>query len=302
MAVYKRAYKPYTGSVTAAWSRFLILPKYAMRTVFGSKILTGYFVLCFVPSIVALAIIYLYNNPLARTLIGMREDNNFPFAIDGRFFYYLLRIEAGMAFLLNIWVGPTLVSPDLVNNALPLYLSRPFSRTEYVIGMMSVLVMLLGAVTLVPDLILYAIQATLAGGGWFTSHLDLAGAIVTSSLIWIALMALLSLAMSAWVKWRIAASGLLFGFFVVTAGFGAIFNEVVRTYWGKALNIDYVFSVIWQDLFNVPVVARVTRNWGGSFRDQDIPVGFAWVVLAVLCFAALLMLNKRLRAREVVRG
>jgi ABC-type transport system involved in multi-copper enzyme maturation permease subunit len=302
MAVYKRAYKPYTGNVTPAWSRFLILPKYAMRTVFRSKILTGYFVLCFVPFIVSLAIVYLYNNAIARTLIGMREEQNFPFAIDGRFFFYLLRIQAGMAFLLNIWVGPTLVSPDLVNNALPLYLSRPFSRTEYVIGKMSVLFMLLGAVTLVPDLLLYAIQATLAGGGWFTSHLDLAVAIVAASLLWIAFMSLLSLAMSAWVKWRIAASGLLFGFFVVTAGFGAILNEVVRTYWGKALNIDYVFSIIWQDLFNVPLLSGAPRRWVGTFREQDIPVGVAWLVLAALCSAALLMLNKRLRAREVVRG
>ncbi|HET8546738.1 MAG TPA: hypothetical protein VFL57_01980 [Bryobacteraceae bacterium] len=302
MAVYKRAYKPYTGSLTPTWSRFLILPRYAFRTVFRSKILTGYFVLCFVPFIVSLAIIYLYNNPIARTLIGMREDQNFPFSIGGRFFYYLLRIQAGMAFLLNIWVGPTLVSPDLVNNALPLYLSRPFSRTEYVIGKMSVLFMLLGGITLIPDLLLYGIQATLAGGGWFMSHLDLAGAIVASSLIWIALMSLLSLAMSAWVKWRIAASGLLFGFFVVTAGFGAIFNEVVRTYWGKVLNIDYVFSVIWQDLFNVSTVTGISRRWVGTFREQDVPVGIAWLVLAALCSAALFMLNKRLRAREVVRG
>lgn len=301
MAVYKRAYKPYAGSLTPAWSRFLIIPKYALRTVFQSKILTGYFVLCFVPSIVALGIIYLYNNPLARTLIGMSEDTNFPFAIDGRFFYYLLRIQAGMAFLLNIWVGPTLVAPDLVNNALPLYLSRPFSRVEYVVGKMTVLFLLLGAVTVIPDLLLWAVNGILAGGGWIGSHLDLAGAIVASGSIWIALMALLSLAMSAWVKWRIAASGLLFGFFVVTAGFGAIFNEVVRTYWGKVLNIDYVFSIIWQELFDVPAVMRISRRFG-QFREQDIPVGVAWLVLLALCSVALLMLNKRLRAREVVRG
>jgi ABC-2 type transport system permease protein len=273
-----------------------------MRTVFGSKILTGYFVLCFVPSIVALGIIYLYNNPLARTLIGMQENQNLPFSIDGRFFYYLLRIQAGMAFLLNIWVGPSLVAPDLVNNALPLYLSRPFSRVEYVVGKMTVLFLLLGSVTIVPDLILWAVQGILAGGGWIGSNLDIAGAIVASSIIWIVLMSLLSLAMSAWVKWRIAASGLLFGFFVVTAGFGAILNEVVRTYWGKVLNIDYVFSIIWQDLFDVPALTRVSRRFVGSFRDQDIPVGIAWLTLLVLCSVALLMLNKRLRAREVVRG
>ena len=39
-----------------------------------------------------------------------------------------------MAYLLTAFVGPSLVSPDVSNNAMPLYFCRPFSRTEYVIG------------------------------------------------------------------------------------------------------------------------------------------------------------------------
>ena len=40
------------------------------------------------------------------------------------------------------FIGPGQVSPDLANNALPLYLARPFSRVEYVLGKMSVLLVL----------------------------------------------------------------------------------------------------------------------------------------------------------------
>jgi hypothetical protein len=50
------------------------------------------------------------------------------------------------------------------------------------------------------------------------------------------------------------------------------------------------------------VLSRVSRRWVGTIREQDIPVGVAWLVLLGLCSVALLMLNKRLRAREVVRG
>ena len=35
---------------------------------------------------------------------------------------------------MTAFVGPNLVSPDLTNNAMPLYFCRPFSRTEYVLG------------------------------------------------------------------------------------------------------------------------------------------------------------------------
>ena len=51
------------------------------------------------------------------------------------------------------------MSPDLRNNGLPLYLSRPFSRTEYVLGKMSVLLILLSAITWVPGLLLFLFQA-----------------------------------------------------------------------------------------------------------------------------------------------
>ena len=36
MAVYKRSYRGYTGPLTAEWSRFAIVPRYAYRGLFQS--------------------------------------------------------------------------------------------------------------------------------------------------------------------------------------------------------------------------------------------------------------------------
>ena len=70
------------------------------------------------------------------------------------------------------------MSPDLTNNAMPLYLCRPFTRTEYVLGRMSVLMYLLALITWIPGLILFGIQANMAGWEWTQTHLWIAGAIV----------------------------------------------------------------------------------------------------------------------------
>src|SRR5205807_9644984 len=83
--------------------------------------------------------------------------------INGRFFSVFCNVQGGMAYLLTAFVGPSLVSPDLNNNALPLFFCRPFSRTEYVAGKMSVLLFLLSAITWVPGLILFTIHASLSG-------------------------------------------------------------------------------------------------------------------------------------------
>jgi ABC-2 type transport system permease protein len=301
MAVYKHAYRPYTGAVTPAWSRFLVLPRYSFETLFRSRFLTSYFVLCFVPAIIAAGIIYLWNTPAARVLLGGPADR-VPFSIDGRFFYYILRVQCGMVFLFTAWVGPTLVAPDLANNALPLYLCRPFSRAEYVIGKMSILLILLSFATWVPDLLLYSLQGGLAGDNWFWTHGRVAWAIFMGSALWIAIISLLALAMSAWVKWRIAASALIVGIFFVAAGFGQAFNAVLRTYWGYLLNLSYLIKIVWEDLFDIPAVATVSRRGNIPWQEMDLPVGVAWVALLGLAFTCLLLLNRKLRAKEVVRG
>jgi ABC-2 type transport system permease protein len=206
-----------------------------------------------------------------------------------------------MGFLVAAWVGPTLVAPDLANGALPLYFSRPFSRAEYVVGRLATLFFLLSAITWVPDLLLWLLQGSLAGNGWMGDNLHLARAIVLNALVWILVVSLLALAISAWVKWRMVASGLLFGVFFVAAGFGQAINLILRTYWGSLLDISYLMKTVWTDLFDLPEVAARPRRWGAEVQD-DIPAGIAWIALATLCTICIAILNRRLRAREVVRG
>jgi len=298
MAVYKRTYKPYSGELTANWTRFTILPRYSLAKIFDSKILIGLLLVSLLPFLVAATIIYFTNNPVARTLIGLRGESIL--SIDNRFFFQLLKIQGSLAFLITAWIGPGLVSPDLTNNALPLYLCRPFSRVEYVLGKLSVLFFLLSLVTWVPDLLLYGLQAELTGSGWFTANLPIAGAIVLGSLLWITVQSLLALALSAWVKWRIAASGLMFAIFFVAAGFGEAFNQVLRTYWGHTINLVYLINEVWADLFGVPTGVSFGRRIADP-RTLSVPVGVAWVILLGVCGCCLLLLKRRLTAREVVR-
>ena len=79
--------------------------------------------------------------------------------INARFFLNFLGWQSMMAFFLAAFVGPGQVSPDLANNALPLYLARPFSRAEYVLGKMSVLLILMSVMTWIPGLLLFVLQA-----------------------------------------------------------------------------------------------------------------------------------------------
>src|SRR2546430_115954 len=186
MAVYEHTYKRYAGQLTPDWSRFLIIPRHAYRDVFKSKLFTAFFLLCFIPLLIEAILIYLHHNVNALALLKVNVRELIP--IDASFFQTFVNLQGGFAFFVTLLVGPPLVSRDLRNNALPLYLCRPFSRTEYVLGKMSVLLILLSLITWVPQLLLFLFQSYLEGAGWFANNLWLAGAIVIGSGVWILLL------------------------------------------------------------------------------------------------------------------
>ncbi len=287
MAVYKRTYHGYTGPLTPEWSRFTIIPRYAYQRLFQSKIMTAFFVLCFVSPLVFLSLIYVANSFGSIAKLFGATDARSPIIVDGDFFLVYLGVQSFLAFILTSFVGPGLISTDLSNRGLTLYLARPFSRFEYVIGKMSVLLILLSLITWIPGMILFGVQSALAGGGWMLHNLWIAWALFAGSWIWILVIALLAMALSAWVKWRIAAGALLLGVFFVGSGLGQAINASLEVRWGSLLNLGDVFAAVCANLFRV--------------HGPDISAGSAWTTLALVCAASIWLLYRKLRAVEVVR-
>jgi ABC-2 type transport system permease protein len=285
MAVYRRNYKPYAGRLTPEWSRCLVLFRYSRRNLFRSKFLTGLFVVCFFYPLICLLMIYLAHNASFLQQLGVPAG---VLSIDNKFFFNFISVQGVFAFLLTAFAGPGLISPDLANGALPLYFCRPFSRAEYVLGKSSVLAILLSQITWVPGLILFAMQAGLAGASWTWSNLWIAGSLILSSLIWIAILSLLAMALSAWVKWRIVAGALLLGVMFFGAGFAQAINAVMRTDSGHFFNVAYLMGTVWNALFQVD-------------SRHAIPVAQAWVALLIYCAICLWLLMRKVRAYEVIR-
>jgi len=293
MAVYKRRYNSYVGSLTPEWSRFYVLTRHALADLFKSRVFDLLFVLALLPTLGFAAYIFIANNKTVQLLLQIRMGD--VLTVESQYFLYFLFSQSWLAFLLNCWVGPTLVSGDLTNGALPLFLSRPFSRAEYVLGKLAVLGILLSCVTWIPALLLFALQSGLASG-WLWPHLWLVVPTILCSLLWILMLSLISLSISAWMKLRIVATGVTFISFFIPAGIGGIFNGIMRTYWGDLLNFPQLFQSIMADAFHAP------PEFSGTSRFNQIPIPMAWAMLVLVCVFALFVLNARLRAREVVRG
>jgi ABC-2 type transport system permease protein len=300
LAVYKRAYRPYDGPLTNERWRFLVLPRFAFQEVFESKILTMFLVACFVPTLIETVVIYVANSAPAQAMLGLTGEGPAKNLMRPDFFMATLTAQGFLAFFLTAYLSPVLVSPDLVNGALPLYLSRPFSRAEYVLGKASVLVGLLSLITWVPMLWTFSLQASLAPSGWLAANLRIAFAIVVGALIWICVLTLLGLSISALIRWRIVASGALMGLFFMGTAFGEIWRGVLENPWGRLANLPYLIGIVWTQLFGIESRRTLAREMLDDRRAADLPQWAAWMGLLAVCAGAVWILNRRLRAREVV--
>jgi ABC-2 type transport system permease protein len=289
MAVYEQTYKPYEDKMTPAWSRFLILPRYAYQDLFKYKLFAALFSLCYVCPLIYTVLIYLRHNVSALMAFGtnaLEIARDIP--IGGGFFFIFICIQSFFAFAFTVIIGPVLISRDLANNALPLYLSRPFTRFEYIIGKMSALLILLSLITWVPGLLLFLFNSYLEGGGWMVENLWIANAIFMLSLSCLAILSLLATAFSAWIKWRTAASAALFAVILVPMPIGAVIYEIFGTNKGFMLSLMMAFVGLSKHMLRL--------DWVESF----LSAGESWAVLAAYAALCLLMLSRRVRAYEVV--
>lgn len=251
MAIYKRGYERYQGPLTGHWTRMLVLPRFAWRRLFQQRLV----VILLVASLIwpLLCGFYIYLSNRLDLLQSMPGDFRDSLDVNGKFFLVFMDVQAVLSVLLAALAGPGLIAPDLANNALPLYFSRPMTRVDYVAARMTALVGLLSLVTWIPGVVLFWMQAGMAGWSWFALNWYLGVGVFCGFMAWILLVSLVALACSAYVKWRIVAGGLVLGFFFILTGVAQMVNAVLRVGWGSLLNPARSLYILWSAMLGVPL-------------------------------------------------
>jgi ABC-type transport system involved in multi-copper enzyme maturation permease subunit len=309
MAVYENLYGAYEGTQHTELSRFLVIPRYAVREVFKSKLFTTIFILCFIYPLIATILVYLHHNANALALLQINIRELVP--IDASFFQTFVEMQCAFGFILTVLVAPPLISRDLSNNALPLYLCRPLSRTEYVLGKMAVVVFLLSLVTWVPGLLIFLFQASLAGVAWTWANLWMIWAIFVACMAWIILLSLLALSVSSLVRWRVVASGALLGLFFVPSAFGEIVNQLFFTRVGHLISLWATMTSLWSGLFGrfVRQTGSVRGRVTNPIYDNQLvdivmlepPLWVSWLLIGLVCSVCIWLLARKVRAYEVIK-
>jgi ABC-2 type transport system permease protein len=285
MAVYKRGYQRYQGELTGHAARLMVMPRFAWERLFKQRLVVILLAVSLIWPLLCGAFIYLANH--ADLLKSLGGEVPKMLRINGYFFLVFMNAQSVFAVLLAALAGPGLIAPDLANNALPLYFSRPLTRTDYVVSRLAVLVGMLSFVTWVPGLLLFSMQVGMAGWKWFTINWYLGGGVFIGFFTWILIVSMVALASSAYVKWRIIAGALVLGFFFILAGVAEMVNGVLRVDWGTLFNPARAIYHLWCALLGVDA-----PNGPGPLA--------CGVTLALLVVLLIVVLERKLRPVEVV--
>ncbi|MCS7042844.1 MAG: hypothetical protein N2036_10925 [Bryobacteraceae bacterium] len=285
MAIYRRGYQRYDGPRTSHAERLAVLARDAWRRATAQRLVAVLLAVSCIWPLLCLLFIYVANH--AELWGGL--DRNFAsiLAVDHQFILTFMKVQAVFSVILAALAGPGLVSPDLANQGLPLYFSRPVTRADYVAARTAALAGLLSLVTWVPGLVLFAVQASMAQPGWLAANWRLGAGLVAGFLLWILLVALAAVASSAWVRWRLIAGALVLGYFFVLSGIGAVVNAIFRVEWGDLINPLRASYGVWCALLGAPMPSGLT-----------LPMSLG--ALALMGVLLALVVERRLRPVEVV--
>ena len=278
MPIHDQGYQRYAGSRARTGAAWQVIAKAGLRSVLVERKFLGLLLVAWLPFLVRAVQVYIAANFQQASFLAPK----------GETFREFLETQSVFVFFITIYVGSGLIAADRRANALQLYLAKPLSRWEYVAGKLAVLFTLLLFVTFVPALALLLVQIGFAGSLTFVrQNLYLLPAITLYSLAQVLLASSTMLALSSLSKSSRFVGVLYAGLIFFTA---ALFNAV-RGITGKAwlvwLSPSHVMEQLGDVIFRLP-------------PRFDMPGWLAAVVVLLLIGGSALVLERRVRAVEVV--
>jgi ABC-2 type transport system permease protein len=281
MPIYEQTYRRHEARGSLRRVRFWPITREALRLILARRL---FLVLLFVACV-----------PFLARVIQVYVVTRFPEAgrilpVDGRLFGEFLLQQWLWMLVITIFGGAGLIANDLRTGAILVYLSRPLTRRDYVLGKLGVLMLLNLSVTLVPGLLLYLIALALAPDQFLKWDLAWIGpTIVLQSAVMSLVMSLVGLAVSSLSRSARVAG---IGFFAVVAGL-----EVAR----GILYAMYRRPETALISFRASLQSLATALFGLGERAVSLPWFYPAGVLAVVALGCLLVLRSRVRAVEIVQ-
>jgi len=289
MPIHDQSYRHWDGELKARTFRWWVITKEGLKIILKRKL---FIIFVMVPPFMYLifkgGIIYIINSLDVKVPFSFSPENP---EFYNEFFSSTVPIPWTFFFitLISVFGGAGLISNDLKNNVLQLYLSKPLTRIDYIVGKLLIIMLLLAFVTAFPGIILFTEAILLSADMNFAKqNYWILGSIIIYSLILILVPGLIILTFSSLTKSnRYAAIG-----FVGISMFTPIIYQILK------------------NIFHTDKVALI--SFWANFQQlgdklfglrTDYSPHWIWSLLIILAIigVCLFILHKRIRGVEITK-
>ncbi len=326
MAVHDLGYERWNGTLQKRTFRWLPMVRYHVNLILKRKVIWLILLISIVPAIVFSGVIYISSEgaregtqieqiAAGAQVLGQETENPVDF-VATRFF----RREAGSnkpltmkekywfvtthgLFLLLLWpqsfivmlvasaVGASLIAQDVRSNALEIYLTKPITPLDYVLGKLSVVTVFIMLTTFLPVMIVFGVAAA-SWQGFFSVTWTIIPKLFAICLVASVVNGVVILGLSSLAKSGRYATVIWFAIGFISS----VSSEFLRLFTGEPLwnfvsyrnNFLYLFAKFLDvDLSRLPGVQEVEAS-------VLVPI----IVLSGLVFFSFMIMRKTIRAVE----
>ena len=277
MPIHDQGYRRYEGRREAHGHTWLVITRAGIMERLRERKFLGLLLFAWLPFLVRSVQLYVASNYPQASFLN---------ATPAMFRDYLSQ-QGVFVFFITLYVGSGLIANDRRANALQIYLSKPLTRVDYVVGKLSTLLIFLTFVTWVPGILLLLMQILFAGSlAFLKANLFLFPAITVYSAVAVLMSAFTMLALSSLSKIRRFVAVMYAGLIFFTAAMYQALRGITGSRAWLFISPGDVLDVIGNKIFR----STEPQNYFAA----------ALVTVVVLLAASVLVLERRVRGVEVV--
>ena len=294
MPIFEQTYRKWEGTLKTTGIRWLPITKMGIKQTFKKKRFLLFFIGGQVPFLVFAIIL------IIKVLFSENIENNAGeiFKITPSFFAHFLWIQSNyyFIFIMTIWSGANLINGDYQSNALQLYLSKPLTQLDYILGKLSIVAFFNLAITMVPAILLFILHVLIKyDESWFIQNLWVIPAILGISLAISVIHSLFILCLSA---------------ITTNSRFSAITYFIILVYTKIVAVLLYHLRRV-DALLNISISNNISSLFGIFFGNHAAKIPdysentadpyYGAAILIVLCVLCYFVIKRRVGRIEVIQ-
>jgi ABC-2 type transport system permease protein len=308
------SYRNYDGPLKARVLRWWVVSLYTFRFAMKSVFFWILAVIALLPYVYHLGVFYIF-----RADVGVRVGM-IPLFEKPRYalqFYYAMEWQLFWMLLIGLIIGAGTIANDNRSNALIVYLSKPITKGDYLLGKWMGIFLVMLCITLIPGLIGYITCIMIfASDGFLKEEPWLIVQILAGALVAPAIFASVIVGISAWSKSGVMAGAFIAGIYILSGIVSGVLTgifyrgdqERILREGGLISHCSFsgIIRALLYDIYGIStgLVKRTNPDRTPAELVYYVPPN-TWIILAIALSIVILGIAAarfKIRAVEVVRG